>query len=255
VARKGKSRSSKKRLNVICHGLMVFWFDTATKKVVIRIPCVPDGHSYGAGFRGQEKTIPHSNVPLQLVGVTAASCSTVNSDERTVLDQQNGALEPDLNKLHRSIEIPFPDEVLAFRFARAPKGGFFSGSAQVKYRVSPRKLPMVHAFTYVRFSTPLLQDKTNQPFWKGRRQGTQNLHIFAEPALAGNYHHWPYLTKSFRGGLDLNIKPTPTPVKVESPNRTGLKYGIAPKDMKSLRERYAIILGGPPPNCMPLFVV
>ena len=250
----GTNGVNKKRLNVICHGLMVFWFNKKKEEVIVRIPRVP-GHSYGAGNLFTEQAFGPGKRKLgtiSLTGVDPGDCSTLNADQHLVLDRKYGALRADLGKLHRSIELPLPNDILGFRFATAPKGGFFTGKAQKKYKVNPSMLPILHVLTYESFSKPRLEEN-KKALWEGQTEGIQNLHIFGEPVFPGE-EHWHYLTGSFQADLDLQIKHgmEDHTHKAEGSSKDGLSWD----DMKSLQERQpSVLLGGPPPNCMSCFVV
>jgi hypothetical protein len=223
-----KDLRDSETLNVIFHGLWAYVFHATGIRALT--PSI-DEHVLKAGTYGTELRLKEGKTYV-LEGVNpAAQAPAIDATSNVVL---TGLTRVDLTKLFCSIDLPFPDQMIPFRFLNNP---VFNGSTANLLQAT--KVPDVQVLTY-RFDDvkklTLGRNLSWEPYFQAQTR-TVNLHIFAQPETSvGASDHLNMAGGELVGMFpEVDLQPLHADPP-DLPTDPGIR-GVNKDDVKTLQER------------------
>lgn len=216
-----------KTLNVIFHGLWAYVFGGTGIRALT--PSI-DEHVFKAGSYGTELRLKE-NKTYVLEGVhAAAQAPDIDQTSNVVL---TGITRVDPSHMFCAIDLPFPDQMIPFRFLNNP---VFSG--QTANQLQATRVPDAQVLSY-RFdkaeNLTLGSNLSWQPYYQEDTR-TVNLHIFAQPDCHVGIDHLQMASSMLVSMFpEADLQPVSAD-PADLPTDPGLR-GVTRDDLKNLVER------------------
>ncbi len=256
------------RVNLICHGLMLFWQDKTKPKDGIRIYIPNTNNSHVVRLSTNVGGLPslidmQGNYVLQLTRTGASRAGKPDKAADVALFDENSTKGLAVNTANTpwQIDIPYPTSVRRFRLMKFPANhppyDTTSSDTASTFDVRPREMAGAHVFTYDGVSTAITLQKPDGTTVSvaPREVGLLNLHFYASAEEMEPANHLRFFNSMLKytghPQLDLavtNQNPKTIP-KEQDPVPADLSH-LEVYDLYELAEANSIIRSADPVGCL-----
>jgi len=232
------------RVNLICHGMLLFWQDRKNPKngITIYLPDTMGTHQVrlSANIGGLPNLIDmpgHYALQLTRTGLITTSKQDKTTDVALFDDMGTKGLAVNTANTPWEIDVPYPNAVRRFRImkfsADHPPYNTTGSDTEATFDIKPREMAGAHVFTYDGVSTPVTLQKPDgsSVSLTPAPMGLLNLHLYVSVSQMAPTNHLRF----FNAMLQYTGHPTlDLVVANKMPKMTDKKKEPVPEDLSHL---------------------